>query len=130
MTSKFVLKIANAPRSGLYCCEAQNRVCSRHLAERVSFGREFCQRLIGRDGMTVNSKDILFASLTYLPGMPLAEVKPHTPGLLQDLGQKLGQLSHALADFDHPAVHRDFHWDLANGNRIVNELCAGLIRRC
>jgi Ser/Thr protein kinase RdoA (MazF antagonist) len=40
---------------------------------------------------------------------------------LQDFGQKLGQLSRALADFDHPAVHRDFHWDLANGNRIINQ---------
>ena len=47
-------------------------------------------------------------------------------GLLHDLGRKLGQLAQALADFDHPAVHRDFHWDLANGNRVVNEF-AGLI---
>jgi Ser/Thr protein kinase RdoA (MazF antagonist) len=39
---------------------------------------------------------------------------------LNDFGQKLGQLSRALADFDHPAVHRDFYWDLAHGNRIVN----------
>jgi len=59
--------------------------------------------------------------VTYLPGVPLAEIKPHTPGLLHDLGHKLGQLSRALADFDHPAVHRDFHWDLANGNRVINE---------
>jgi Ser/Thr protein kinase RdoA (MazF antagonist) len=40
---------------------------------------------------------------------------------LHDLGQKLGQLTRSLTGFDHPAVHRDFHWDLANGNRIVNE---------
>jgi Ser/Thr protein kinase RdoA (MazF antagonist) len=41
--------------------------------------------------------------------------------LLHNLGRKLGQLTHALADFDHYAVHRDFHWDLANGNRVVSE---------
>jgi Ser/Thr protein kinase RdoA (MazF antagonist) len=40
---------------------------------------------------------------------------------LRDLGQKIGQLTRALADFDHPAVHRNFHWDLAHGNRVVNE---------
>jgi Ser/Thr protein kinase RdoA (MazF antagonist) len=24
-------------------------------------------------------------------------------------------------EFDHPAFHRDFHWDLANGNRLVEK---------
>jgi Ser/Thr protein kinase RdoA (MazF antagonist) len=46
--------------------------------------------------------------------------------LLRDIGEKLGQLTRALADFDHPAVHRDFHWDLQNGNRIINQF-GGLI---
>ena len=63
----------------------------------------------------------------YLPGVPLAEVKPQPSALLRDLGRKLGELDRALADFDHPAVHRDFHWDLANGNRILNEF-GGLIK--
>jgi Ser/Thr protein kinase RdoA (MazF antagonist) len=30
-------------------------------------------------------------------------------------------LAQALKDFDHPAVHRDFHWDLSNGNRVIEE---------
>lgn len=109
---QFVLKIANRLESCAFL-EAQNAVMD-YLAERVPF----CQRVVGEiaefDGHFVRV-------VTYLPGVPLAEIKPHTPGLLQDFGQKLGQLSRALADFDHPAVHRDFHWDLANGNRIVNE---------
>ena len=62
----------------------------------------------------------------YLPGVPLAEIKPQSTELLRDLGRKLGQLDRALTDFDHPAVHRDFHWDLANGNRIISEF-GGLI---
>src|SRR5689334_4050987 len=85
-----------------------------YLAERVPF----CQRVIG----DIEEVEGHFVRLvTYLPGVPLAKIKPHTPGLLHDLGQKLGQLSRALADFDHPATHRDFHWDLANGNRVINE---------
>ena len=64
--------------------------------------------------------------VNFLPGVPLAQVQPHTPELLEDLGRKLGELRHALADFDHPAVHRDFHWDLANGTRIIDEY-AGFI---
>lgn len=109
---RFVLKIANAAESRVFL-EAQNAVLD-YLADRVPF----CQRVIGE---IAEFEGHFVRVVTYLPGVPLAEIKPHTPGLLQDLGQKLGQLSHALADFDHPAVHRDFHWDLANGNRIINE---------
>ena len=109
---QFVLKVANVAESRDFL-EAQYAVLD-YLAERVSF----CQRVIGE---IAEFEGHLVRLVTYLPGVPLAEIKPHTPGLLHDLGQKLGQLSRALADFDHPAVHRDFYWDLANGNRIVNE---------
>lgn len=109
---QFVLKISNTSESRSFL-EAQNAVLD-YLSERVSF----CQRVI------VGISDFeghLARIVNYLPGVPLAEIAPHTPGLLQNFGQKLGQLSRALADFDHPAAHRDFHWDLANGNRIVNQ---------
>ena len=109
---QFVLKIANASESRPFL-EAQNAVLD-YLSERVSF----CPRVIGEIG---EFEGHFVRLVTYLPGVPLAEITPHTPGLLHDLGQKIGQLSRALADFDHPAVHRDFHWDLANGNRVVNE---------
>jgi Ser/Thr protein kinase RdoA (MazF antagonist) len=108
---QFVLKIANTAESRSFL-EAQNAVLD-YLAERVSF----CQRVIGEMAEFAGH---FVRVVTYLPGVPLAEIKPHTPGLLNDFGQKLGQLSRALADFDHPAVHRDFYWYLAHGNRIVN----------
>ena len=107
-----VLKIANASETRVFL-EAQNAVLD-YLSDRVSF----YQLAIGEIG---EFQAHFVRLLTYLPGVPLAEIKPHTPGLLRDLGQKLGQLTRALTDFDHPAVHREFHWDLANGNRIVNE---------
>ncbi len=114
---KFVLKIANALESRPLL-EAQNSVL-KHLERRVSI----CQNLVpARSGEEiVRVKSHFVRMVHYLPGVPLAEIRPHTSGLLHDLGRKLGQLAHALADFDHPAVHRDFHWDLANGNRVVNE---------
>ena len=124
---KFVLKIANALEERTFL-EAQNSVL-KHLATRVSF----CQRLVpastGEELSTVqatNGSTHFVRLVRYLPGVPLAEINPHSPALLHDLGRKLGQLAHALADFDHPAVHREFHWDLANGNRILNEF-GGLI---
>lgn len=109
---KFVLKIANASESRAFL-DAQNAVLD-YLSERVPF----CQRVIGE---VAEFEGHLARVVSYLPGVPLADISPHPPALLHDLGQKLGQLSRALADFDHPAVHRDFHWDLANGNRVVNE---------
>ena len=119
---KFVLKIANAVEEPAFL-EAQNAVL-KHLAQHVSF----CQRLVttnsGKEIVKVraeNGTTHLVRVVDYLPGVPLAEARPHTPELLEDLGSKLGQLAHALADFDHPAVHRDFHWDLANGTRIIDE---------
>lgn len=59
--------------------------------------------------------------LSYLPGKPLASVEFQSPELLHDLGRKLGQLDRALADFDHPAAHREFYWDLAKGTQVGTE---------
>ena len=109
---KFALKIANALEKVEFV-EAQNAVLN-HLEERVSF----CQRLVGE---TVTVANYLVRMVGYLPGVPLAEVRPQTPALLHDFGRKLGELDRALADFDHPAAHRDFHWDLTNGNRVIDE---------
>ncbi len=124
---KFVLKIANALESRAFI-EAQNSVL-RHLERRVSFCQKLLPATSGDDILTVkaeNGTNHFVRMVHYLPGVPLAQAKPHSSGMLHDLGRKLGQLAQALANFDHPAVHRDFHWDLANGNRVINEF-AGLI---
>ncbi|HJY30387.1 MAG TPA: phosphotransferase [Pyrinomonadaceae bacterium] len=114
---KFVLKIANALESRAFL-EAENAVL-QHVARRVSF----CQSPLTTE--IVNVEERYFARLVrYLPGVPFAKVQPQPHELLRDLGCKLGQLDQALSDFDHPAVHRDFHWDLANGNRIIDEYAA------
>jgi len=119
---KFVLKIANALES-LPLLEAQNAALD-HLQKRVSF----CPRVVANvNGETIGREgDNYVRLITYLPGTPLAHATPCSPALLRDLGRKLGRLDRALADFDHRALHRDFHWDLANGNRVIDEH-AGLI---
>lgn len=114
---KFVLKVANALESR-DLLEAQNAALD-HLGERVSF----CPRALPNvSGETISREGDYYVRLvTYLPGTPLALAAPHSPSLLRDFGRKLGQLDRALADFDHPALHRDFHWDLANGNRVIDQ---------
>jgi 4-aminobutyrate aminotransferase-like enzyme/Ser/Thr protein kinase RdoA (MazF antagonist) len=54
--------------------------------------------------------------LSYLPGMTLAETKPHTPELLGSLGRLLGEIDLALRDFAHPGAHRFLKWDLSRSN--------------
>jgi Ser/Thr protein kinase RdoA (MazF antagonist) len=114
---KFALKIANALESR-DLLEAQNAALD-HLQERVSF----CPRVVANvNGETISREGEYYVRLvTYLPGTLLASAAPYSPALLRDLGRKLGQLDRALADFDHPALHRDFHWDLANGNRAIDQ---------
>jgi Ser/Thr protein kinase RdoA (MazF antagonist) len=119
---KFVLKIANALESRALL-EAQNAVLD-HLAQQVAFTPRVRQALSGERIST--RANYLVRLVTYLPGVPLAEIQSHSPALLHDLGSKLGRMDRALAGFDHPAVRRDFHWDLANGNRIIDEY-SGLV---
>ncbi len=125
---KFVLKIANAKeeRSML---EAQQGVLE-HLAQHTALCPRVAANLRGEPMTEVQSAHgatHLVRMVTYLDGIPLGNVKRHSPELMRDLGRACGEIDRALAHFDHPALHRDFHWDLANGLRVVRAHCA-LIR--
>jgi Ser/Thr protein kinase RdoA (MazF antagonist) len=115
---KFVLKIANALEDRAQL-DAQEQAL-QHLATRVSF----CPRVIpARSGklLTQVQSGNFVRVVTYLPGIPLADVTPHSAEILRDLGRKMGQLDRALTDFDHPATHRKFHWDLAHGLQVIHQ---------
>jgi len=114
-SDKFVLKIANANEQR-EVIEAQNAMLV-YLEERVSFCPRVVPALSGDEIVVVD--DHLVRVLSYLPGKPLATVGNQSVELLHDLGKKLGQLSRALVGFDHPGAHRAFHWDLAEGERVV-----------
>jgi 4-aminobutyrate aminotransferase-like enzyme/Ser/Thr protein kinase RdoA (MazF antagonist) len=60
--------------------------------------------------------------LTFVPGTVLAKVNPHTPELLRNLGQFLGEMDAALVDFTHPAAHRELKWDLSRASWIRDYL--------
>ena len=59
--------------------------------------------------------------LTYLPGIPLALVDPHSPELLYDFGHFLGRTTAAFANFSHPAMHRRLHWDMAHTSSTIRD---------
>jgi 4-aminobutyrate aminotransferase-like enzyme/Ser/Thr protein kinase RdoA (MazF antagonist) len=60
--------------------------------------------------------------LTWIPGRPLAGARPHSPALLRHLGESLGAIGRALADFDHPSARRRLKWDLAAAEWIGEHL--------
>ena len=113
-----VLKIANAAEDPAML-DAQRAVIE-HLARRSPL----TPRLVGfhpdepalamRDGKT----HAVWA-ISVLPGKPLSSVVHRSPALHADLGRQVAQLSDALSTFDHRAIHRDFHWDLAKARGIV-----------
>ncbi|MBC7564263.1 MAG: aminotransferase class III-fold pyridoxal phosphate-dependent enzyme [Gemmatimonadaceae bacterium] len=113
----FVLKIANAGES-LDVLRAECAVM-HHVAAAAT-----CPHLITTiDGHEIARAGAHFVRLiSALPGTPLGDIAYRTPALRTDIGRALATLNAALSDFDHPAFHRDFHWDLANAARVVHEL--------
>ncbi|MEZ4644443.1 MAG: aminotransferase class III-fold pyridoxal phosphate-dependent enzyme [Chloroflexota bacterium] len=119
---QFVLKIANS-REDPVMLEAQQ---SALLVVGEGNGRypHIIPTVNGRLHTTVAAADgtaYLLWLITHLPGIPLARARRHTPALLADFGRTLGELDRALAGFDHPALHRHFSWDLANGLAVIAE---------
>jgi len=115
---RYVLKVANAAENRAML-EAQN-AAMEHVAGRAELCPRVVPTLVGETIVTASGR-ALVRVVTYLAGTPLAEAGARTPALLESLGRAVGRLDAALADFDHPGIHRDFHWDLANAARVIGE---------
>ena len=117
---RFMLKIANA-REDRSLLEAQNEALA-HVAH-LSLCPGVVPTIAGENiaEITSPSGTNFVRLLTYLPGTPIAQIECPSPELLRDLGRTVAQVNRALTSFDHPAIHRDFHWDLANGLRVIGE---------
>lgn len=119
---RYVLKIANATEEHAML-DAQNKMMA-HVARFGNLFPKVVDSLRGENIETISGSDgrsHYVRLVTYLNGTPLGNVKRHSPELMLDLGSKLGELDNALQSFDHPALHRDFHWDFANGLDIVKK---------
>ncbi|MCG8617854.1 MAG: aminotransferase class III-fold pyridoxal phosphate-dependent enzyme [Desulfobacterales bacterium] len=57
-----------------------------------------------------------------LEGKTWADFRPKSPDLIRKLGEVLGAVNTALADFNHPGLNRDFKWHLPSGNWIAGHL--------
>lgn len=116
---RFVLRIANAAEDPVLL-EAQG------LAMQRLAGTGLCPHLVrslaGRDLEAVtepSGRSHLARLVTYVPGTPMGMVRRRTLGLLEEVGRCVGRVDAALQGLDHPALRRDFHWDLARGLEVV-----------
>jgi Ser/Thr protein kinase RdoA (MazF antagonist) len=116
---RYVLKIANASEDRTML-EAQNAAMT-HVADRVALSPRVLPTIDGDTIGTAPGGVHLVRLVTYLAGLPLAKAGARTPALHESLGRAVGRLDAALADFDHPAIHRRFHWDLAHAADIIGE---------
>jgi Ser/Thr protein kinase RdoA (MazF antagonist) len=116
---RFVLKVANAGENRAML-DAQNAAMA-HVADRAWLCPRVLPTIAGDTIGIAPDGTHLIRLLTYLAGIPLAEAAAHTPVLFEHVGQAVGRLDAALADFDHPALHRDFHWDLVHAARVIGE---------
>jgi 4-aminobutyrate aminotransferase-like enzyme/Ser/Thr protein kinase RdoA (MazF antagonist) len=120
--AKYVLKIANALEDRAFL-EAQQQAMERAAGCAPSHRRiastqsgDLLTEIQSSSGM----RHFVWM-VDWLSGVPLGELGSHSPELLRDLGRAVGRIDRALADFDHPAIYRYFHWDLARGLSVIRE---------
>src|SRR5215471_4893975 len=127
VVNRFVLKIANSTEDPALL-DAQNSALA-HVARRSAL----CPRPVpALDGSLLTEVTVASGArhyirvLTWIEGEPLATRYPLSPVMLEQFGEKVGELDAALDGFDHPAIHRDFYWDLAGGFALVRDLAPGI----
>jgi 4-aminobutyrate aminotransferase-like enzyme/Ser/Thr protein kinase RdoA (MazF antagonist)/murein DD-endopeptidase MepM/ murein hydrolase activator NlpD len=117
---RLVLKIANAGEDRAFLAAEQRAM--QHVSQRFALTPRI---EILRDGLTraqVTAPDgraHLAWAVSALPGVPLGTVSHRSPALFHRLGTAVAELTRALDGFDDPALHRDFHWDLARGRAVI-----------
>lgn len=116
---RYVLKVANS-REPICVLDFQNQalmhIQKKCVASKIPIGcPEVLYALDGKQitwAKGVNDQKHAVRLLSYLSGRPFSMVKPRNAVLLESLGRFFGELDRLLNGFDHPAAHREFHWDL------------------
>ena len=116
----YVLKIANGLEDRAML-EAQNGAMAHLQAADVPVCPGVFPAIDGSlIGTTTVGEQTYFVRLvSYLEGAMMSDVGRHSAELLHNLGTTVGQIDHALGSYDHPALHYDFHWDLATAPQVI-----------
>ena len=111
----------SSSRSPMRPKRADARCAERGDGTRPALG--LCPRVVSTtDGLRVvrAPSGHFVRLLSWLPGSPWGRARQSRFAARRSR-RRLGQLSAAMADFDHPAIHREFYWDLSRGFEIIRE---------
>jgi 4-aminobutyrate aminotransferase-like enzyme/Ser/Thr protein kinase RdoA (MazF antagonist) len=113
---QFVVKVANATEDPSLL-DLQHAALIR-IAERVP-ELTLPKVVAAGDGATITmisglAESYLVRLVTWLPGVPLATVRPKTAHQLLTLGELLGRIDTALIGLNHPAARRALKWELGH----------------
>lgn len=109
-----VLKIAN-PSTPAELLEQENRIMLR-LAKEIA-DRQFPYPIAGRHGRLIepveqNARTYPVRLVHYIPGRLLADHRPVTDHLLEDLGGLLGRMTRVLGGVSATLARENFPWNL------------------
>ena len=120
---EYILKIASHEehRESL---EMQNQAMF-HL-EKKNTTLQFPKVILNKKGESITvikdgkGQERLLRLLTWVPGKLWFNTNPHSENLLENFGQVCAKMSDLLRDFDHPAAHREYIWDVSQTAQIVD----------
>jgi 4-aminobutyrate aminotransferase-like enzyme/Ser/Thr protein kinase RdoA (MazF antagonist) len=115
---RFVLKIANAAEDAAFL-EAQHLAMAAAGPLCATPVASLADRLV--ETAIVGGQPLLVRLLTWLDGQPMGTVGRRSPSLLDALGRAVAEVDRGLAQVDHPAIRREFSWDLAIAPRVLRE---------
>lgn len=121
-TKRWVLKISNGQELAS-AIDGQNQMLA-HVANNFDLCPQVKDTLDGATSVVVpgkNDASHIVRIVSFLEGLPLAEVTYRPDELLRSLGEQVAQLTDSLEGFDNKAFRRSFHWDIAEGIDVVLE---------
>ena len=121
---RHVLKVAQSAEAR-ELLECQNEVLEQlaSAGTRFSFPRVLPaangELLVSTGG--ANGSSHLVRLVEFLPGEPLALVKPHSPALLREIGALFGTVDRILFEYSHPAACRELIWDARGAAAVIRQ---------
>lgn len=121
---KYILKVSNESHSFPFL-EAQAAIM-RHLSQSdiSDYFQHFCRNKRGEEltYIIIDSKTYHIRILNFLEGIFWVDEKNKNSELHYNLGSFLGGMDAVLADFSHPAMHRNYTWDISRASEAGDNL--------
>ncbi|UWY26949.1 aminotransferase class III-fold pyridoxal phosphate-dependent enzyme [Flavobacterium sp. TR2] len=121
---KYILKVSNESHPFPFL-EAQAAII-RHLTKSSISDcfQHFCLNKEGEEltKIATDSQTYYIRILNFLEGIFWVEEKNKNSELHYNLGSFLGNMDAALANFSHPAMHRNYTWDISRASEAGDNL--------